>query len=80
MTLYHKVNAETINVGVWTAEEFGEERKIAFKPLKPIMKSDEGIWKWLGNEITKIGRGSISEKGDRSIDPHTHNHASYASS
>jgi len=57
-----EASGETFHVGEWTNEFIGEERRIIVKPTK-MLRIDKGQLAALNLEISRIGKGTMSENG-----------------
>ena len=63
LTYFERETGNRILVGSWSSRDIGDERRLRFKPKNPISHDGSPIFVWLGNEIVKYGRGTVSKEG-----------------
>ena len=55
---------EGIQVGEWLDESVGGQRRLSFKPTRPLKEADSDLIDWLEIHLSNFGDVTISENGE----------------
>jgi len=60
----HIETGESIQVGEWLDDYYGDQRIIIFKPTRPLLEDESGLMDWLEAFLSEYRTVIFSEKGE----------------
>ena len=59
--------SESIQVGEWLDEYIEDQRRLSFKPTRPLKEPESNLIEWLEMHLSNYGTVTLSENGEIEI-------------